>query len=120
MNQEKIDWQPRNDNQMVNVIQQSLAALPVLNDDKEVRNKVLLFKALGDETRLKIIGVLKIQESCLCELVAGLSVPASTLTHHLQILERGGVIQSRKEKKYTIFSLSPEQKLDRYLARLGS
>ena len=115
MKHKKKDWQPKADNEMVEVIQQSLTALPVLDDDEEVRNKALLFKALGDETRLKIIGVLSVQESCLCELVAGLAVPASTLTHHLQILERGGVIQSRKEKKYTIFSLSFEQ-LDRYLA----
>ncbi|MRN52723.1 metalloregulator ArsR/SmtB family transcription factor [Paenibacillus sp. LC-T2] len=102
----KTDWQPRTDGEMSEVIRQSLVVLPILNDEDLLRNKALLFKALGDETRLKIIGILKIQETCLCELVSGLGIPASTLTHHLQILERGGVILSRKEKKFTIFSLA--------------
>lgn len=115
MNHVKTDWQPRNDVEMNEVIKQSLNVIPLLNDEDGLRNKALLFKALGDETRLKIIGILKIQESCLCELVAGLGIPSSTLTHHLQILERGGVVWSRKEKKFTIFSLVQNQNIDMYL-----
>ncbi|MDQ0195393.1 ArsR/SmtB family transcription factor [Paenibacillus wynnii] len=119
MNDMKTDWQPRTDDEMKKVIGQSLVVLPELNDEDLVRNKALLFKALGDETRLKIIGILKIQESCLCELVSGLGIPSSTLTHHLQILERGGIIQSRKEKKFTIFSLSTGSNIDMYLEQTG-
>lgn len=110
-----MDWQPRSDEQMHEAIKQSLTLLPVLSDEEELRKRALLFKALGDETRLKIIGILKVQETCLCELVAGLGVPSSTLTHHLQILERGGVVRSRKEKKFTIFSLVQDQCIDTYL-----
>ncbi|QSF42449.1 ArsR/SmtB family transcription factor [Paenibacillus tianjinensis] len=117
MNHVKTDWLPKNDNEMNDVIKQSLTVLPVLNNEEGLRNKALLLKALGDETRLRIIGILKVQDSCLCELVSGLVIPASTLTHHLQILERGGVIQSRKEKKFTIFSIVHDKNLDLYISQ---
>ncbi|MGP0585828.1 ArsR/SmtB family transcription factor [Paenibacillus timonensis] len=115
----KMDWCPKSDEEMYAVVKQSLKALKILSNDLKLREQALFFKALGDETRLRIIGILRVQESCLCELAAGLGIPSSTLTHHLQILERGGVIQSRKEKKYTLFSLVSQQILDYYLTEAG-
>lgn len=109
------EWRPKSDDEMRIVIQQSLSLLPLLNDEAGLSRKALFFKALGDETRLKIIGILKVKESCLCELVAGLGIPSSTLAHHLQILERGGIVQSRKEKKFTLFSLVQDHNLNLYL-----
>lgn len=119
MNDVKVEWIPRSDKEMKLAVRQARNVLPVLNDEEGLRSKALLFKALGDETRLKIIGILKVRDSCLCELVAGLEIPSSTLTHHLQILERGGVVRSRKEKKFTIFSLVQDHNIDIYLAPTG-
>lgn len=115
----KSDWQPKSDEEMSIVIKDSSSALPLLRDEELLKTKAQLFKALGDETRIRIIGILKIQETCLCELVAGLKIPPSTLTHHLQILERGGIIRSRKEKKFTLFSLVQNHNLDLYLELEG-
>lgn len=109
------DWRPRSDEEMTDTLKHSLDALPLLNDEDMLLSKVQFFTALGDETRLKIVGILKVHECCLCELVAGLKIPSSTLKHHLQILERGGVVRSRKEKKYTFFSLSEDHNLDIFL-----
>lgn len=118
MNQIINGWQPRSDTEMMAIAKQAVEVLPVLGNEEELKTKAQLFKALGDETRLKIIGILKIQEACLCELVEGLEVPSSTLTHHLQILERGGVVKSRKEKKFTIFTLVQDPRFDMYLASI--
>ncbi|MDU2239901.1 MULTISPECIES: ArsR/SmtB family transcription factor [Paenibacillus] len=109
------DWRPRSDDEMAAALNKSLDALPLLKDKDKLINRAQFFAALGDETRLKIIGILRVHDCCLCELVAGLNIPSSTLKHHLQFLERGGVVRSRKEKKYTIFSLAPDQNLDAYL-----
>lgn len=112
-----LEWQPKMDKEMAEILQQSVSLLPILSDEQELKTTALFLKALGDETRIKIIGILKVQESCLCELVPGLGIPASTLSHHLQILERGGVIQSRKDKKFTIYSLSHDKNVDLYLTK---
>lgn len=115
LHRRSLEWQPKSDVEMTDIVRQSLSVLPLLGDEQNLKAKALFLKALGDETRLRIIGILKVQDSCLCELVSGLEIPASTLTHHLQILERGGVIESRKEKKFTIFSLAQDKNPDGYL-----
>lgn len=73
------------------------------HDTSDLHRLALMYKALGDETRLKIIALLLIRDLCLCELVDGLDVPTSTMNHHLQVLVKGGVIQGRREGKFTIY-----------------
>lgn len=102
----KNTWQIRNDEETKQMVEISKQHLPLLNNEEELREKADFFKALGDETRLKIIAMLLVSDLCMCELVSGLEVPSSTVSHHLKVLERGAVIQSRKEGKFTIFSLN--------------
>ena len=79
-------------------------------DAAQLEQIALFHKALGDRTRLKAIGVLFFHDMCLCQLVEGLQVPTSTMNHHLQVLEKGGVIQGRREGKYTVYSLRSEHR----------
>lgn len=99
----------RNDDETKQIVDESQKQLVLLNDENKVRVKADFYKALGDETRLKIIGMLYVSDLCMCEIVSGLDVPASTVSHHLKVLERGAVIHSRKEGKFTIFSLNKEE-----------
>lgn len=85
---------------------------PILTQDSELEQLALFHKALGDETRLKIVAMLLVQDVCLCEIVEGLKIPTSTINHHLKILERGGVITGRREGKFTVYSID-EKKTDR-------
>ena len=105
----KNTWEIRNDEETKQIVEASKEELLLLNDDTRVSEKADFFKALGDETRLKIIGMLLVSDLCMCEIVSGLEVPTSTVSHHLKVLERGAVIQSRKEGKFTIFSLNKEE-----------
>ena len=68
-----------------------------------------LFKALADETRLKILGLLEIREMCVCEIMVALDLTQPTASYHLGLLENAGLVKDRKEGKWVFYSLeSPE------------
>lgn len=114
------DWRPCGHEEIKSVAIQSLEKMKMLKDGQLVQEKAAFFKALGDETRLRIIGMLNIQDLCLCEIVSGLDIPSSTISHHLQVLERGGVIHSRKEGKYTVFALNREVFMKHTIGIIGN
>ena len=71
-------------------------------------NLVKVFKALGDEARLSIVRSLA-EKDLYAELLAErLSLSPGTVTHHLKKLESVGLISSRKEQYYKVFSLKKE------------
>ena len=72
---------------------------PTLNDGSRLKQFADFYMALGDETRLRIVGVLQVRDSCMCELVDALKIPASTMRHHLKILERGGPGSDTKRRE---------------------
>ena len=67
-----------------------------------------LFKALGDPNRLCILDILMREEKCACELLAGLEIGQSTLSHHMKILAEAGLINCRKVGKWTHYRLNRE------------
>lgn len=67
-----------------------------------------VFQALGNETRLKIIGLFAVRELCVCDIVVALGAAASSLAYHLRILEEASVIMRRQEGKFTFYSLNVE------------
>ncbi len=71
---------------------------------EEVAGLSELFKALADETRLKVLYCLCLEELCGCDLAAilGLSTPA--VSHHLRILKAARLVISRREGKLVYYS----------------
>ncbi len=61
------------------------------------------FKALSDETRQKIIELLKKQEMCVSEIVDNFSIAQPSITHHLSILKNAGLIRSKKVGKQVYY-----------------
>lgn len=87
--------------------------MPFAAPSKWVQNSplqdvVLLTKALGDETRLRILALLQEQELCACQIVAVFELANSTISKHLAILKRAGLIQSRKQSRWIYFYLPPD------------
>ncbi len=78
----------------------------ILTDDEQRERRAKLFRALGNEVRLRILGLLAIQEMCTCNIVEALEGAASTITHHLRMLEDGGLITSRRAGKFTVYRLN--------------
>lgn len=75
---------------------------------KNIEKSCKGFKALGDETRIQILLVLKDGEKCACKLLESLEICQSTLSHHMKILGEADLVQGRKEGKWTHYSLKPE------------
>src|SRR4051794_21557847 len=55
-----------------------------------------LFKALADETRLRILGLLLTGEVCVCDIHESLKIPQSKASRHLAYLRRSGLVDTRR------------------------
>jgi len=62
--------------------------------------------ALGEPKRLQALGMLVHGELCLCDLTDGMGLSASTVSNHMAILKRAGLVESRKEGRWIHFRLS--------------
>ncbi len=67
-----------------------------------------VFKAFCDENRLMILELLQTGEKCACRLLEDLNISQSTLSHHMKILCDAGVVNARKEGKWTHYSINLE------------
>lgn len=70
------------------------------------REQVRVFRAFCDENRLQILQLLRSGEKCACVLLEDLHISQSTLSHHMQILCDSGVVEARREGKWTHYSIS--------------
>ena len=66
---------------------------------------VVLFKALADASRLKIVGLLASRPYSGEELAALLDINPSTVSHHLSRLAQAGLVSARAEGYYSIYQL---------------
>lgn len=64
------------------------------------------FKAFCDENRLMILEMLQSGEKCACNLLEELHIGQPTLSHHMKILCESGIVNGRKEGKWTYYSIS--------------
>ena len=62
-------------------------------------------KALSDPNRLQVIELLTGGEQCACELLEKLLISQPTLSHHMKTLEECGLVTSRKNGKWSHYSL---------------
>jgi len=77
-----------------------------LEDDTLFKTKERFFRALGDSTRLKMIRLLAEREMCVCEIMVALEITQPTASHHLNILERGGIAKKRRQGKWVLYRLA--------------
>jgi len=64
-----------------------------------------LFKALADETRLRIICLLLQGELCVCDIMAVLQLPQSTVSRHLAYLKNSGWVDDRRCGVWMYYSI---------------
>ncbi|MGB7063369.1 MAG: metalloregulator ArsR/SmtB family transcription factor [Candidatus Zixiibacteriota bacterium] len=64
------------------------------------------FKALSDETRQSILKMLEGKQLCVCEIVQAFDVSQPTISHHLDILKRAGLIESKRKGQNIYYSLN--------------
>ena len=83
-----------------------------------------LYKALSDETRLRILKLLEHGELCVCDLTAALDMTQPNVSFHLGILREAGLIKDRKAGRWSYYELDFSDIMNRVvvlttLERLG-
>lgn len=66
---------------------------------------VAFCRALSDETRQKILQMLREREMCVSEIVDAFAMSQPTISHHLAVLKSTGLVSDRKEGKQVYYSL---------------
>ncbi len=75
---------------------------------KAANTKVdLIFRALSDRTRLRILSLLHGGELCVCDLVDVLEMPQPTVSRHLAYLRKTRLVVARKEGLWSYYRLIP-------------
>jgi len=82
-----------------------------------MRDFVKLFKALSDETRIRILKVLLQRECCVCEVMQALDISQSRASRNLGILENACLIKSTRDGLWIVYSID-EQRMKSYTAPL--
>jgi len=75
------------------------------------------FKALSDETRLRILNILLERECCVCEVMQALDISQTRASRNLGILENAGFLKSRRNGAWMYYSLV-EEKSNEYIRSL--
>lgn len=70
-----------------------------------MKNLAKIFKALSAETRLRILALLTHGELCVCDLMAVLQLPQSTVSRHLAYLRNTGLVVDRREGAWMYYRL---------------
>ena len=73
---------------------------------KQLAQMEALFKALADETRLRILGLLLAGEVCVCDIYESLKIPQPKASRHLAYLRRSGLVDTRREGLWIHYRLA--------------
>jgi len=65
-----------------------------------------LFRALSDETRLKILSLLAGGERCVCELSDSVGAAQSRLSFHLRVLKDVGMVTDRRDGRWIYYQVN--------------
>jgi len=71
----------------------------------DVRSFSRLFKALGDQTRLRIVALLSHGELCVCHLEEALKLSQPKVSRHLATLRAAGVVEDRRDGSWVYYGL---------------
>ncbi len=74
-----------------------------------VTNDIVQFsRALADATRWRIVRLVLDEPLCVCELADILKMPQSSVSSHVQIIRKAGLLESEKCEKWTYFRIEPK------------
>jgi len=69
-------------------------------------NKVEIFKALANTTRLKILECIKDEEKCICEVIPYTGKSQPNVSLHLKVLKHAGLVNERKDGTKIMLSIA--------------
>lgn len=66
---------------------------------------LLKLNALSDETRLRIVNILRGGELCVCQITEVLGISQTKASRHLNILKTAGIVSDRRQAQWVYYSL---------------
>ncbi len=72
---------------------------------------VALFRALGDETRVRLLSIIAASpngEACICNLTGPVGLSQPTVSHHMRVLTDTGVVIRDQRGKWAYFTIAPQ------------
>ena len=73
-----------------------------------MRDAVKAFKALSDETRLRILNILLERECCVCEVMQALDISQTRASRNLAALYDAGFLKLRKDGLWSLYSIGKD------------
>ncbi|QZA33593.1 metalloregulator ArsR/SmtB family transcription factor [Hydrogenibacillus sp. N12] len=70
------------------------------------KRRAVLFRALGDATRLKILALLRVRPLCVCELVPLLGISQSAISQHMRRLREAGLVAGERRGQWVVYRLN--------------
>jgi DNA-binding transcriptional ArsR family regulator len=74
----------------------------------ELERLSLLFKAISDPTRLRIVLALRDLEMCVCDIAAALGMTESAVSHQLRRLREQGLVRARRQGQIVYYALDDD------------
>lgn len=71
-----------------------------------------IFKALGDETRTRIVYLLSLRELCVHDIASVMEMSLPAVSHHLRLLKLLRLVKHRREGRHVYYSLDDEHVLE--------
>lgn len=87
-----------------------------------MKEETNLFRALSDQTRLRIMVLLSERELCVCQLEWALGLTQAKVSRHLTVLKNTGLVKDRREGLWIFYCLSAprnelEESIQKYLKK---
>jgi ArsR family transcriptional regulator len=79
------------------------------SDLEHVRPLTRAFRALGDETRIRMVALLAHGELCVCHLESALGISQPNCSRHLSILKAAGIVDSRRDGTWVYYRISDQE-----------
>jgi ArsR family transcriptional regulator len=76
---------------------------------------VTIFKALADDTRVRVLKLLGRGELCVCEMAHALNLEQPRLSFHLRILKESGIVLDRRQERWIVYRLNDADMFVRFL-----
>lgn len=83
-------------------------ARQAMTPDREIDRLTLLFKALADQSRLKMLMALEQGEMCVCDLASFLGISESAVSHQLRMLRQMALVANRREGPVLYYRLTDD------------
>ena len=74
----------------------------------EVTPMSRMFKALGDDVRLRIVALLAHGELCVCHIEEALGLTQTNTSRHLGLLRAAGIVAHQRRDKWVYYRLAPQ------------